>query len=345
MIAQDLYQDFNSNLGLGNCFSEGATTGVVFMQTTAPNVHEGSGALGMYSCCGNPGEPAMYISPELPDGSHTVSFWIKSSSFGCGPTFSVGRCSDAAGTGYETTGSVSGWPNPAVWIQVSFTVVTNSAKKRVVLCEPAGGGCTVFVDELLITNAGDPTGCEEFSLPAQLIDFKALNQERQVELFWQTSAENQLSGFQVERSADGLSFHALGLVAAKGGKNIRADYRFSDVTPLAGRSFYRLRELDDDGKFHFSKMLEIVRAAQENTLSVFPSPTAANLTLNWQSTVEGQISFHILHPDGRVAIAITKAISKGENKFDLEVQHLPSGTYLLWAKCEQFVHTQRFVKQ
>jgi hypothetical protein len=338
--AQTLYQDFNTSLGLGTCWGQSSTSGVVFRQTTPPstNVHEGSGALGMYSCCGNPGQPAMYISPELPDGSHDVSFWIKSSSSGCGPTLDVGICG-TAGANFEIIESVSGWPNPAVWFFVSMTVVTNAAKKRIALQEPLGGSCTIFIDELTITNAGNPADCEEYVLPTQLIDFNAIEQEDKIKLNWKISFETNLKGFEVERSANGMEFLTLAFTPSQGQ---RTTYSFTDAQPLPEYNFYRLKMLDYDGYSVYSKVIEMACDNVKPILQVFPVPAREELTIQWRAEYdEDSALIQIIDHHGRVLLQQEAIFAKGIQAMTLPITTLPPGAYIV--RCNGV--SRRFDKQ
>ncbi len=329
--AQILYQDFNTSLGLGTCWGQSTTTGVVFRQTTPPatNVHEGSGALGMYSCCGIPGQAAMYISPELPDGSHDVSFWVKSSSAGCGPTLDIGICG-TAGANFEIAESVSGWPNPAAWFFFSTSVVTNSAQKRIALQEPLGGSCTIFIDELTITNVGEPDDCEEFVLPVQLPDFKAFKKEKSIHLVWQSTMETRFKGYNVERSANGLGFIALAYITAKGSNSL---YFFDDPQPLPGPNYYRLKMLDYDGSATYSDVIRITSDDSKPNFQLFPVPAREEITLQWEAEQVGEnVLIQIIDPFGRVLLEQENYSSKGIQTTNIALSNLPQGSYYVSCK-------------
>lgn len=108
-------------------------------------------------------------------------------------------------------------------------------------------------------------------LPVELAFFEANNEAKNVRLNWQTISETNNRGFVIERSADGFSWEKTGFVNGKGTSTERSEYLFFDKKPLAGQSFYRLQQMDFDGKGQLSNVVSIDRK-REKGMTVVPNP-------------------------------------------------------------------------
>jgi hypothetical protein len=92
-------------------------------------------------------------------------------------------------------------------------------------------------------------------LPVRLASFSGKQVENQLLLGWQTTFESNSEYFVIERSADVQSFEAVGRVASAGFSESMQVYGFTDAAPLKGTNYYRLRQVDRDGRFEYSKIL------------------------------------------------------------------------------------------
>ena len=92
-------------------------------------------------------------------------------------------------------------------------------------------------------------------LPVRLASFSGKRVEHQMLLGWQTTFESNSAYFVVERSTDAKSFEAIGRVISQGFSESMQVYGFTDDAPQKGTNYYRLRQVDRDGRFEFSKIL------------------------------------------------------------------------------------------
>lgn len=105
---------------------------------------------------------------------------------------------------------------------------------------------------LTSSSASNFTGHLLVPLPVNFTVFTAMAGKNQGFLKWQTAQEQNSRDFTIERSSDGVSYDAIGVIDAAGNSATPSDYSFIDETPLNGRNYYRLRETDLDGKFMYS---------------------------------------------------------------------------------------------
>jgi hypothetical protein len=159
-------------------------------------------------------------------------------------------------------------------------------------------------------------------LPVTLIHFTANKEHTVSNLSWATSDEVNSDRFEVERSFDNKSWHLLGEVQANGNSNTPKNYHFTDDSPANGDNYYRLKMIDIDGKFEYSKHRSLVFDGLES-VSVYPNPTTDLINMKFSDsrsiykivlqTVSGQVLYTEKRP-GHQAI---------------DIQQYPSGTYLL----------------
>jgi hypothetical protein len=113
-------------------------------------------------------------------------------------------------------------------------------------------------------------------LPIELYRFSVKNGANSNNLTWQTASEVNNKGFDIERSNDGLTWQTLSFMAGKGPNST---YEFTDKAPLSV-SYYRLRQIDFDEKFDFSKIIVVKNGNAKSSILVFPNPnTTGNLTI------------------------------------------------------------------
>ena len=165
------------------------------------------------------------------------------------------------------------------------------------------------------------------ALPVTMTDFTAELKNKSVLLQWQTASEHNLSGFIIERSADGINFSAIGNVAARGNSSTKINYSTYDREPLNGANFYRLKIVDTDGKFVYSKVVKVTITVQLFSLNIFPNP-AANILFVHASGENEKATFQIIDATG-------KKLKEGEvtlntnTSFSININSLSKG-YIYW---------------
>lgn len=110
-------------------------------------------------------------------------------------------------------------------------------------------------------------------LPVKLLSFYAAKNNQDVLLGWQTATEINSSHFNIQRSKDGIQFEKVGTVAAAGNSNSLKLYNYSDRKLSAGIYYYRLEQVDIDGRHEYSKIIKINFERPAGCL-VYPNPAA-----------------------------------------------------------------------
>ena len=165
-------------------------------------------------------------------------------------------------------------------------------------------------------------------LPVKLTAFEAQATGLAALCTWQTASETNNDHFVLERSLDGSTFAALGKVAGQGSTTAAHTYRYTDAE--AGRQgvatvYYRLQQVDIDGKTSYSPVRAVTLAAQ--AVALYPTPTAGDAaTLDLSSLAAQPCQAQVLDLTGRVLFTRTLA---GGLAHDFDVRSLPAGAYVL----------------
>ncbi|MBD0255241.1 MAG: T9SS type A sorting domain-containing protein, partial [Cytophagales bacterium] len=116
---------------------------------------------------------------------------------------------------------------------------------------------------------------DQTPLPVRLVSFTGQYLDGQVQLKWQSSSEENTSHFEVEKSADGKNFSPVLTKKAQGNSSTLVSYGTLDNNPLGGTSYYRLKMVDLDGTFEYSKLVSV---SSEGGLQVrlYPNPSQGN---------------------------------------------------------------------
>lgn len=166
-------------------------------------------------------------------------------------------------------------------------------------------------------------------LSVQLIRFYALPLDREVRLNWVTSAETNNRFFAIERSADGIHFMEIGQVTGFGNSNQEQRYQYTDVQPLSAMSWYRLRQVDIDGKFTFTPVVLINRTGSViSNARIFPNPvTGTSVFLNLTDQITGEQQLMLYNQSGVLVKQFTISRVSGSQLISLETGQLPAGIY------------------
>ncbi|MFP5041367.1 T9SS type A sorting domain-containing protein [Parasediminibacterium sp. JCM 36343] len=177
-------------------------------------------------------------------------------------------------------------------------------------------------------------------LPLKLISFSAKQSNNVVTLQWQTANEVNTQSFTIERSSDGKTFTTIGTVPANGSGN--STYSFTDITPLQGmENFYRLKMIDKDGSFTYSKIVEVQLSINNYQLSITPNPAKGNAVLHFKQTVS-LASIAVYNSVGQRVLA--KEIDGSTySSYTLPIHQLSAGTYTVTVHTKEADYNSKLV--
>ncbi|TAD83440.1 MAG: T9SS C-terminal target domain-containing protein [Bacteroidetes bacterium] len=176
-------------------------------------------------------------------------------------------------------------------------------------------------------------------LPVNLLSFEAALVGNKVVLNWQTAQETNNKGFYVEKSSDGISFSPLGFVAANG----NGKYIYSDFGALTATNYYRLKQVDLDGNYTYSKVVFIETPIGIQQLVNVSVPAGNFLNATFKNKVKGPLTATWYSIDGRV-LASNK-LGGNTNSFRVGLPSaMASGVYVLRLTADGKSYSTKVVK-
>ncbi|MBO9613008.1 MAG: T9SS type A sorting domain-containing protein [Dyadobacter sp.] len=195
---------------------------------------------------------------------------------------------------------------------VNGSTVTGIVSKETAIIVATLNGCS---DTL--------TAYKDCSLPVTLIDFSGARVENTIALKWNTAEETHSDRFEVQRSADGKNWAAIGIQKSQGDSYAVVNYTFVDKKPASGDNFYRLKMIDTDKTFAYSKIIKVGYDVPSLNSEFYPNPVSD--VLNLRSTDWTQVKAVEMHNlTGLSVYKSGKTVSK-----TIDVKSLPVGMYIL----------------
>ena len=164
-------------------------------------------------------------------------------------------------------------------------------------------------------------------LPVEWSYFEAQLIEDKVKLNWETATEKDNDYFQIERSMDGQNWEILGEEKGAGNSEYAIQYRFIDYQPLAGMSYYRLKQVDFNGEFEYSELRAITLEKMNSIdINVYPQPATDWIQISTNSPIETH-QVQLLNSFGQVISVNTTTMDAATLRID--TQQLPGGMYIV----------------
>ena len=163
-------------------------------------------------------------------------------------------------------------------------------------------------------------------------------------LNWKTSQEINAASFDVERSIDAIFFTKIGLKHAAGNSLIPVEYFFTDNNPAKGMNYYRLKQIDVNGRFIYSPArLVMFDGLDAATLKYYPNPTSGILFIELSSVNVNEATIINITNASGVFLNQYKIASISGNKIQIDFSRYAKGTYFIQVRTPTLNSTQRVV--
>ncbi len=278
-------------------------------------------------------DPSATVGAGLSGISHT-EYWL------------------ASNTGTFTSGTIS----LAKGSVGAYNVVASSALAAGSYSSLGGSITSTLISSNTITAANSSASLAYFVLatsataPVHFINFSGVRQANRNKLAWSTATEMNNTGFDIQSSTDGVNFTKIGFVSTKaiaGNSNAVLQYDYIDAREV-GTTYYRLRQVDLDGKYSFSTVVLIKAGATTKFIieNIYPNPVKISTTLWIASPIKDKSTIVIADELGKIYSTQQTSLEKGSNAIQLNVQTLAPGNYFIKAmNSKGETSTTQFVKQ
>lgn len=223
--------------------------------------------------------------------------------------------------------------NGAAWVNQGNGGTTGSSTAGTVI---SSGPVTAFSPFTLGSTTLDNP------LPIELTSFVALTDEDRVQLKWSTASELNNDFFAVERSSTGEVFQELFRVTGAGTTNLARSYEAFDEAPLAGPSFYRLRQTDFDGSIAYSNVVRVEMDA-DSFWAITPNPSDGELLeLTFARQPEQHLAIEVRDLKG---VTVLRSVGNfNSSRIELKPsERLASGVYVVTVSTQDGVRHKRWV--
>lgn len=183
-------------------------------------------------------------------------------------------------------------------------------------------------------------------LPLTLLNFSVQPKGANAQLDWQTADEIGSKSFDIERAFDGVTFDKIGEVAAKSGKHLTTNtYTFIDKNNKNTLVYYRLKMIDNDGSFKFSKIVSVYFAdnSTDKNILIVPNPVLDNQLNVFHHKVNTPSVIKIFSMQG--ILIQTNKVLEGTVQTSLNLDNLPKGNYVAVFENRGFRQMIKWTKQ
>ncbi|MDP3149140.1 MAG: T9SS type A sorting domain-containing protein [Ignavibacteria bacterium] len=254
-----------------------------------------------------------------------------------------------------------------LWIYDSGVPSTEGSGSPLVTIALTGGGTagdpsdlgSVAIREGTNTAAGSIDGIRvgtawgQAPLPVELTSFSASAHNCTVNLSWKTATELNNYGFDIERTVDlgdkvsmVSVWEKVGFVNGAGNSNSPKEYSFTDKSAASGKYLYRLKQLDNDGQYTYSKEVEVdlgtptAFALEQN----YPNPFNPTTSIQYSVVSSQNVTIKVFNVLGKeVALLVNEKQEPGTYTVEFSTANLASGTYIYRMQSGEFVQTKKMI--
>lgn len=217
--------------------------------------------------------------------------------------------------------------------------------------DSVGANITSYVDSTVILDStytyrvfaynqflvSDYSNLADIRVPVELISFVASVINGNVTLKWETATETNNSGFSIQKSKDNVKFTDVTFIKGKGTTTNQTSYSYTDKTALFGQYYYRLKQIDFDGSFQYSKSIE-VDLGTPKSFSLeqnYPNPFNPSTTIRFALPISAKVTIKLYNALGQEVTNVLSAdLTAGIHETVFNASALSSGVYFYMIKAQ-----------
>ncbi|WP_185271353.1 Ig-like domain-containing protein [Adhaeribacter swui] len=222
-----------------------------------------------------------------------------------------------------------------IYVSDLSTLTSGTRTVNITATEAGTGIITEIPVTYSVSPDGNPTAATRFNppvvLPVSLLYFKGTLQNGKVHLTWATATERNNQYFVVERSLDAITFNHIGQVEGAGNSNALLTYSFEDTYATTSAIYYRLKQVDFDGKFKYSQIIVLNShgGAKVEKVFAYPNPTQKDVRIYVPEKLNFKTTIQIWDVAGQLIKTESRNDVAGRQYIDLDLQSFAVGTYIV----------------
>jgi hypothetical protein len=183
-----------------------------------------------------------------------------------------------------------------------------------------------WIDDGVFNNTTSAVTVIDKPLPVILVSFSATKESGTALLNWSTTFETNSDHFEVQRSMNGKDWNKIGVVTSHGESTSLRNYSFSDSKPTGGENLYRLKIVDKDATFAYSRIQSISFERLDQELSIYPNPTSDYISVRDYNKVK---NISVTDTFGNEVSSVNNASPVTVSTGQINVKSLSTGIYLV----------------
>ncbi len=314
-------------------YRQGAVTTVQTYRTlTGPDFYPGV----QYTAnvfCNNSSLPQSYIfnGSSYSVAAQSFQLWITNTSTQAASRYYVTLPTYDLPNSVETNSTTGDKSIPANAVLNSFLFQGSSN---------TGNMANIIIDGGMSVSFGNLS-----ALPVSFLSnsFIAQLMGKSVLLDWSTASEQNNAYFEIYRSADAKYFNLIGKVTGNQTTSLQHNYSFTDDNPNSGINYYKLQQVDIDGKTTYSSNIVLVSVpTRQNAFSVYIA--GGQLNANAYSAAAENAELKLFSISGQQLSNTKVQLSQGDNHFNVDVSSFQTGVYIAVLKRKNQLETVKFLK-
>lgn len=176
--------------------------------------------------------------------------------------------------------------------------------------------------------------------PVEFLEFEAKVFGQSTLLNWATASELNNDGFEIEHSTEGSIWGKIGFVSGAGTSDEVNSYEFRHLEPQTGSNYYRLKQIDFDGNYEYSRILEVNFTPFAQGMSLYPNPASDQLNIDvLRSFTSGKLQVF----DLKGQLIYQSTLDKNQASMSLQTQNWASGAYQVILQVDNSLYTSKFM--
>lgn len=182
------------------------------------------------------------------------------------------------------------------------------------------------------------------ALPVELSTFSATALSNGVKLSWRTETETNNYGFEIERNTNSNTWVTLDFVNGNGNSNSPKEYSYVDNSVKVGKYSYRLKQIDNDGQYAYSKIVEVDLSKQMeyNLTQNYPNPFNPTTSISFTLPKSGVVKLTVYNLLGQEIKTLVNGFKEsGVHYINFNANNLNSGVYIYKIETSGFTQTRK----
>jgi hypothetical protein len=187
----------------------------------------------------------------------------------------------------------------------------------------------------------------DYVIPVELTAFTANADGNNVKLKWTTQTELNNSGFEIHRSTDETDWEKIAFIAGFGTTTETRNYSYTDARVNSGSYFYKLKQIDFDGSFEYSDIVNVLVSVPEvfNLEQNFPNPFNPSTMIEFSLPEDvSNVKLSIYNTLGeKVAELVNTTLTAGKYQYQWNAQNVATGMYIYELRTDKFVSVKTMI--